>query len=115
MAEGSKSTENLDETPGVMAQRLHGTESQSRQPLVSHKHYNDPPDTERENHDLGDRAPVLRDASMEEKLLYSQKVNDYARHMLMHFRSPDDRKGEELWIEFTCTFCKESIIATTNS
>lgn len=45
----------------------------------------------------------------------SQNVKDYTKYMLMHFWSFDDLKGEELWIEFTCNFRKESIIALTST
>ena len=115
MVDSQKSTENFDETPGVAAQRQFEAEMRQAEGRPATEHSNDPPDASDDCEGLGDPSPPKEDASLEEKRLYSQNVNAYARQMLNHFQSLDDLKGEELWIEYTCTFRKESIIALTST
>ena len=115
MVDGSNSTENLDETPGVAAQRLFNNERQSAQHTEIQEHSNDPPDDIDDNEGFGDPSPPPRNASVEEKRLYSQNVNDYGRHILNHFMNIQDMKGKELWIEFTCSFREKSIVAISST
>ena len=105
------STENLNETPGAVAQRFH--EQRLRQELEEVTGIQEHDRTE--DQDFGDPDPPPATASSEQKLEYSRAVHEYSKEIIDHLRAIPDLKGEELWIEYTCSFRKQTIKAMTST
>ena len=99
------STENLDTTIGVAAARQFGPPQRQESPSRDIHVSNDDPKM-----DLGDPDPPDADCSPEERERYSVAVENYANEM---FNSLHETKlvGEDLWLEFSSTFRKETIFA----
>ena len=107
----SSSTENQEDTPGAVAQRLHDEQLQAELQELE----NSPSTGTDEVDDFGDPDPPPVTATSDQKLEYSRAVNHYSKEILDHLREITSLKGEELWIEYTCSFRKQTIKAMSST
>ena len=115
MVDSAYSTENLNETRAIVAQRQFESGLQESQIQATTEHTNDPPLNDNDEDGFRDPRPPDKISSLEEKKEYEYAVNRYSRELLTHLESIPDLRGEELWIEYTCSFRKETILAMTTT